>query len=96
MALHVVSYDLMEGDLDAYPELRQLLRLGFDNHSHPQESVWIVESDLTATEIQSRVLALLRPQDRLLVATIDGSKIEHRQSRTNQGEKLDQMIPGNA
>ncbi len=78
---YIVSYDLDRPGQD-YTNLINLL-----NHLgalHLQESVWIVESNLTATALGNNLLSVMDRNDEIFVAGISGSTAAWKTS--NQGQ----------
>ncbi|WP_299246287.1 hypothetical protein [uncultured Aquimarina sp.] len=70
MKSYLVTYDLIDGgDYDSlFEEIKEIA----SGHWHCLESVWIINSNLTASQINTRLLKTLDSNDRILVTQIHG------------------------
>lgn len=71
MATHVVSYDLSNPGRN-YKKVIEAIKT-FPGWCHALESVWIIDSTLSAGEIRDRLKSALDENDKLMVATMSGN-----------------------
>lgn len=75
MALYVIAYELNAAEPDGrsrHLDISKRIMSLFSIRLHEFEALWLVESDLTATEIGGTVADLLDGRDGLIVAALSG------------------------
>ena len=71
MTRHVVSYDLSQPERN-YAKVIDAIK-SFPGWCHALESVWIIQSDLSAEDIRNRLKTALDADDKLMVAAMGGA-----------------------
>lgn len=71
MATHVVSYDLSDPGRN-YKKVIEAIK-AFPGRCHALESVWIIDSTLTAAKIRDQLKSAFDKNDKLMVATMSGN-----------------------
>ena len=72
--VYVISYDLQapnDGPED-YERVIETIKTNF-TWCHLQKSVWLVRSDLSASEIRDKIISSLRDGDELFVGRLEGN-----------------------
>ena len=72
VAAHLITYDLGKPGQD-YDELFKAIEQLADGWWHCVESVWIINSDLNASEIRNALSSFVDSNDKLVVLTLQGN-----------------------
>jgi len=72
--VYVVAYDLVEphDTSESYAAVIDTLR-GFGTWAQIEQSVWLIDSSLSASDLRDKVFESMHKGDRLLVARLGGS-----------------------
>lgn len=74
MSAYIVSYDLIKQGQNYECIIKKLE--AYSNHWHMQQSVWIVVSDQTATQIRDSLKKCLDSNDKLFVGKLSAAAWE--------------------
>lgn len=81
MAYLLVSYDLAGKPPEDYQMIEAFLNKTFIS-AHVLESVWVVETSISAREMESRLRAYVEDDDGVIVAPIGGKPFWHGLNET--------------
>ena len=83
MKSYLITYDLIRGgDYDAlFKEIKSIAGVA---HWHCLDSVWIINSTLTASQINTRLIETLDSDDRIFVTQIHGLNTSWRRTFSDE------------
>ena len=73
--IHILAYDLKEPNdtSDDYTRVIDAIKSEFESWAHIEQSVWLIDTDMSAGEARDHMKQFLHDKDVLFVARLNGN-----------------------